>query len=66
MTKEVDAKGYYIRRKHDIVSFFLDGQTDLKLNGFSQQNVIFGLSVQRSRPGLQLLLDPCHGLAGPL
>jgi hypothetical protein len=66
MTTEVDAKGYFILRKHVIVSFFLDGLTDLELNGFSPQNVIFGLSVQRSESGLQLRLDPCYGIAGTL
>jgi hypothetical protein len=34
MTKEVDEKGYFILRKHVIVSFFLDELTDLELNGF--------------------------------
>lgn len=58
MTKEVDAKGDYIVQKHGIASFFRDGLTDLELNGFRQQNVIFGLSVQRLGSGLQLLLDP--------
>jgi hypothetical protein len=66
MTKEVDAEGYFIGRKHVIVSFFLDGLTDLELDGFSPQNVILGLSVQRSESGLQLLLDPCYGIAGTL
>jgi hypothetical protein len=65
-TKEVHENGYFILRKHVIVSFFLDGLTDLELNGFSPQNVISGLSVQRSASGLQLLLNPCYGIAGAL
>jgi Immunity protein 50 len=52
MSKEVDAEGYFIPRKHVVVSFLLDGLTDLELNGFSSQNVILGLSVQRSESGL--------------
>jgi hypothetical protein len=65
-TKQVDAKGHFILRKHVIVSFGLDGLKDLELNCFRLQNVVFPLSVQRSESGLQLLLDPCYGIAGAL
>src|ERR1700733_13157365 len=60
-TKQVDAKGHFILRKHVIVSFGLDGEKDLELNCFSLQNVVFPLSVQRSESG-----DPCYGIAGAL
>lgn len=65
-TKEVGIDGCYIQAKHVIVSFFLNGLKDLDLAGFSSQNVIFGLSITRSPEGLQLLLDPCYGMAGTL
>jgi Immunity protein 50 len=66
VTKEIDAKGHNIQRKHVVVSFFLERLADLELNGFSPQNVISGLAIQRSEAGLQLLLSPCYGIAGTL
>lgn len=66
MTGEVDAKGFYVLRKHMKVSFSLDGLKDLELAGFTSQNVIFGLDIRRSEEGLQLVLDPCYGVAGSL
>jgi hypothetical protein len=66
MTPEIDSNGFYVLRKHVVVSFNLTGLKNLELAGFSSQNVIFGLSITRLSDGLQLLLDPCHGVAGTL
>jgi hypothetical protein len=66
MTNEIDANGFYVLRKHVIVSFFLDRLKDIELADFSSQNVIFGLVVTRSAEGLQLLLYPCYGVGGTL
>ena len=65
-TSEVDAKGYYVVQKQVIVSFLLDDISDLELAGFSHQNVIFSLTVSRSKDRFQLCLGPCYGLAGSL
>lgn len=66
LTGEVDAKGYYLLRNHVVVSFLLDDVADLELVGFSHQNVISGLTVERAQEGFKLLLGPCYGLAGTL
>jgi hypothetical protein len=66
MTEELDVNGSYVLGKHVQVSFFLDRLKDLELAGFSCQNVIFGLGIKRSEEGLQLVLDPCYGVAGSL
>lgn len=66
MSNEIDAKGFYVQRKHVIVSFFLDRLKNIELSEFSSQNVIFGLSVTRSAEGMQLLLDPSYGVGGTL
>ena len=47
MTSETDEAGYFINRKHVVVSFELSGVTDLSLTGFSTQNVILGLSIEK-------------------
>jgi Immunity protein 50 len=66
MTKEIDAKGYYVNRKHVVVSFFLENLKDVELAGFSSQNVVFGLTLTRVVGGFQLSLDPSYGVAGTL
>jgi hypothetical protein len=66
MTNELDANGFYVLRKHAVVSFFLDRLKNIELSEFSSQNVIFGLSVTRSAEGLQLFLDPSYGVGGTL
>jgi hypothetical protein len=45
LTKKVDAKSDSIPRKGGIAASFLDGPTDLELNGFRQQNVISAPTV---------------------
>jgi hypothetical protein len=66
MTKEVDAKGYYIITKHVVVEFVLELVSGLTLNGFNHQNVISGLVVEKIDSGFRLTLDECYGVAGIL
>ena len=51
------------------VEFILENVTDVELNDFSGQNVIFGLAVQRAtgqngESVYRITLDPCYGLSG--
>ena len=66
MTKEVDEKGYYVLTKHVTVEFTLEGISELHLEGFNQQNVIFGLDIEKTDTGFRIILDPCVGLAGSI
>jgi hypothetical protein len=66
MTKEVDEKGYYVLAKHVIVEFVLESVSGLSLNGFSHQNVVFGLEIEKTDSGFRLTLDDCYGLAGTI
>ena len=66
MTKNVDSKGYYELVKHVVVEFTLEGVSALSLEGFSGQNVIFGLAIDRIEAGFRLTLDPCYGLSGSI
>lgn len=64
--------------KHAVVTFSLDGIMDLQLDGFSSQNVIGGLQLQRatergranhyshpqSPEDIEIELEPCYGLDG--
>jgi hypothetical protein len=45
LTNEIDAQGYYVLRHHTLVTLRFHDVLDLKINGFTSQNVIFGLSI---------------------
>jgi len=66
MTKEVDEKGYYVLARHVVVEFILEAVSDLSLNGFNHQNVVFGLEVEKIDSGFRLRLDDCYGLTGSI
>jgi len=65
-TKDVDQKGYYVLAKHIVVEFVFETVSGLSLNGFSQQNVIFRLGIEKTDTGYGLTLDECYGLAGSI
>ncbi len=64
MTKEVDARGFYILTKHIVVEFLLKAISKLSLNDFNNQNVLSGLVLEKSAGGFRLVLDACYGLDG--
>ena len=78
MTDGVDPNGYIVLDKHAVVTFSFEGIMDLQLDGFSGQNVIAGLILQRAtnrgRSGyyampedaldVEIELLPCYGLDG--
>jgi hypothetical protein len=66
MTKEIDDKGYYVLAKHIVVEFVFEAVCGLTLNGFNQQNVIFGLAIEKTDSGFRVTLDDCYGLAGSI
>ncbi|MBO0140690.1 hypothetical protein JZX87_05850 [Agrobacterium sp. Ap1] len=78
MTDAVDPDGFIKLDKHAIVTFTLEGMMDLQLDGFSGQNVIGGLLLQRATDrgrsdyyalpqdelDIEIELLPCYGLDG--
>lgn len=66
MTNEVDARGYYVLRKHIVVIFLMEDISDLNLEGFSSQNVIFSLGLTKKDDVFELSLDRSYGLAGTI
>ena len=78
MTDDVDPRGFFVLDKHAVVTFTFTDVMDLQLDGFSRQNVIAGLVLQRAtdrnRAGyyalpeeeedIEVELLPCYGLDG--
>ncbi len=79
MTDKVGEDGFIVLDRHAIVTFTIEGIMDLRLEGFSAQNVIFGLTLRRApdRPerqnyltlspspqDIEIELEPCYGLDG--
>ena len=48
MTSEVDAKGYYVLRKHALVAFRFAGVHDASLERFGSGNTLFGMDITRA------------------
>jgi hypothetical protein len=65
-TKQVDEKGYYMCARHIVVEFLFENIFALALAGFSQQNVISGLDMEKTGSGFRLTLGECYGLAGSI
>jgi hypothetical protein len=65
-TKEIDDRGYYISTRHVVVEFVLFEVSELDLNGFSNQNVLSHLEVEKTDAGFRLRLDQCYGLSGTI
>ena len=77
ITDTVDSKGFYVLEKQAIVTFTLEEIENLELEGFSHQNVLGGLELNRIeastsgrqgiRPDLyETVLHPCYGLSGSI
>ena len=67
MTSEVDTTGHYVLAKDVVVDFVIDisaADDSLELYGFSHQNVIFGLAIDKDDTAYKLDIDPCYGLGG--
>ena len=78
MTDKVDENGFGVLEKDAIVTFRLEDIMDLQLDGFSHQNVIGSLQLQRatdrgranyyshsqSPDDIEIELEPCYGLDG--
>ena len=66
MTKELDARGYYVLAKHVVVEFLMNEVVDLSLRGFSHQNVLFGLTIETTENGFRLNMDDNYGISGTI
>jgi len=66
MTNKIDEGGFYVREKHVMVEFILEGVSEMELGGFSHQNVISSFDLESKNAGFLLSLHPCYGLSGTI
>ena len=66
MTSEVDAKGYYVLRKHVLVAFHFAGVHDASLDRFGSGNILFGMEITRTgdSASLHVVLDSVMDMSG--
>lgn len=71
VTSEVDSRGHYVLKDHCKVRMRFDRCSDVSLDGFNHQNVLFGLDITEpddapaDHPFL-VRFDTSYGLAGEL
>jgi hypothetical protein len=66
MAGKIDDRGYLIQEKQVLVNFRMEEILSLSLSDFSDQNVIFGLSLSRIDEEFEIRLDPCYGISGTI
>jgi hypothetical protein len=64
MTAEIDSTGHFVLDHHVIVSFWFEDILDLELTAFSGQNVVSGLTCEKTEHGFKVTMFPCFGVAG--
>ena len=66
LTNEVNEKGFYVLRHHTLVSLRFHDVSELRMEGFNQQNAIFGLSIEHKEgafPSLFVIkMEPAFGV----
>ena len=67
VTSEIDAKGYYVLRNHNIVTIKFDDISDLELRDFNGGNILFGLAIDEINSDsavFNIAIDTSYGLNG--
>jgi len=65
-TKEVDAKGYFVCRKHCVVTFSLENLTKVDVQHFNNQSALSDLEFYKDGYEFVLYFHPGHGLQGSI
>ncbi|HEY9715969.1 MAG TPA: Imm50 family immunity protein [Trichormus sp.] len=65
-SNELDEHGNFVQIKDAVVTFILTEVSDLALNEFNQQNVIFSLDVTSVDDGFVLEMQGSYGVAGTI
>ena len=61
---ELDPNGHYRRDRHAIVVFELAGITELQLDGWNHQNVLFEMRIASIEGGYEMNLATSYGMEG--
>ncbi|QPF90018.1 hypothetical protein [Bradyrhizobium commune] len=64
MTSEVDARGYFVLKKHVDVTFTIFELIEVELSDFTEAGIIFALSIEIDSDGTTLSFDSSYGVHG--
>jgi hypothetical protein len=64
--EELTEAGTYKQDRHAIVVFEIGGIDELRLDGWSRQNVIDELTVEQTRMGFKLVFPQIYGVDGEI
>jgi hypothetical protein len=68
LTSEVDSKGHLVLRHHTRCALRFHDVSDFSMEGFNQQNAIFGLSIEQGEsidgqpPLFSIIFEPAMGM----
>jgi hypothetical protein len=65
-SEEVTETGTYKQDRHATVVFEIGGIEELRLDGWSRQNVIDELTVEQTRTGFRLVFPQIYGVDGAI
>ena len=57
MTDKVDAKGFFVLRKHALVSFRFDGVHHSEMEAFNSGNILFGMEFLPGNDSFSVVLN---------
>lgn len=63
---DLDGKGHYRTDRHAIVSFEITGISEMRLDGWNRQNVLFEMWVTSTEDGFEIYMPASHGVEGKL
>ena len=66
MTSELDARRYFVLRKHTLITFRFDGIQDADMDSFCSKNILFGMEILPDDAGslFRVVLDSVMDMSG--
>jgi hypothetical protein len=63
---DLDANGYYRTDRHAIVSFEITGISEMQLDGWNRQNVLYGMWITSTGESYEVHMPTSYGMEGKI
>lgn len=63
---DTDANGYYRMDRHATVSFEISGISEMQLDGWSRQNLLYEMLVTPGEAGYEIRMSTSYGMEGKI